>query len=478
MGSLEVRENCGLCVAHSLHDIYSFIKSLQHRGREAAGIAFIGDKSIDVIKWVGKVEMFDVEDLYKIFPSTKYHTYLAHVRYATRGRKDKILEDAHPHTIGGVIEERGNHVIIRNCDLVGVHNGQVNECFFNLLDKSSLKTGCDTEALLYYFKEVGERGILKNIPGSYTIAIASKDRKEVIVLRDKIGLKPGVLGWKDGKYCVSSEDCFFMNKGVIFIDDLKPGCVYYFSPEGGYRKEEIVSSEPKHCFFEYNYISHVDSYLNGVSVRKIRQLLGEELANEFNNISADLVSFLPRCPEVAARSYAEKRNLKFENIFYKPRSERSFLGSTNEERKASIKENLYLIPRIDGMDVKDFLRGKTLILIDDSTIRGNNSKRAIEILKSLGVGKIYLLNYTPKIGLIGEDGIKRGCLYGVDMPPEDDFVVRNENEQRNSFEEEINNNIGAEVKFISPERMFLAFEKAGLKKDQLCSFCIGGKKPF
>lgn len=477
MGIPEVQENCGLCVAHSLHDVYSFIKSLQHRGREATGIAFIGEKSIDVIKWVGKVEMFDVDDLYKLFPSTDYHTYLAHVRYATRGRKDKILEDAHPHTIGGVEENRGNHIIIRGCEVVGVHNGQVNESFFEGLNQLLFKTGCDTERLLHYFKENGERAILKNIPASYTLAIASKERKDIIVLRDRTGMKPGVLGWKDGKYCVSSEDHFFMEKGVVFTENLTPGSVYYLSPEGGYKKEGVVPSKIKHCFFEYNYISHVESFINGVLVRKVRELLGEELAKEFR-INADLVSFLPRCPEVAARSYAEKTNIPFYNLFYKPRSERAFLGSTTEERNNSIRENLYLIPRVNGMDSTDFLRGKSVILIDDSTIRGNNSKRAIEILKQAGVGKVYLLNYTPKIGLIGDNGIKRGCIYGVDMPPDDNFVVRQDLENRNSSDLEISEKIGAEVRFLSIEGMFNAFSKAGLQREELCSFCISGEKPF
>jgi amidophosphoribosyltransferase len=136
------------------------------------------------------------------------------------------------------------------------------------------------------------------------------------------------------------------------------------------------------------------------------------------------------------------------------------------------------MPEINGMKSETFLRGKTIIIIDDSTIRGNNSKRAVEILKQAGVGKIYLLNYTPKIGLIGEDGVERGCLYGVDMPPEDNFIVRNKEENRNQDDNVINEQIGAEVKFLSIEGMFKAFEKAGLERDHLCSFCIGGEKPF
>ena len=160
---MEVRHNCGFCVAHTLHDVYSFIKSLQHRGREATGIAFIGDKGIDVLKWSGNVTKLDIEDLYKIFPSEKYHTYLAHVRYATRGRKDKILQDAHPHVIGGKTEDKGSHVIITNCEAVIVHNGQVNQEFLTEVSKDSLKTNCDSEALLHLLRKVGEKEVLENI---------------------------------------------------------------------------------------------------------------------------------------------------------------------------------------------------------------------------------------------------------------------------------------------------------------------------
>ena len=107
----DLRHNCGLCVAHTLHDAYSFIKSLQHRGREAAGIAAIGEDKIDVLKWEGKVSRFDVNGLHDMFPGHNYHTFMAHVRYATKGREDKILEDAHPHVIGGRADHRGNHII-------------------------------------------------------------------------------------------------------------------------------------------------------------------------------------------------------------------------------------------------------------------------------------------------------------------------------------------------------------------------------
>jgi len=465
-----VKHNCGFCVAHTLHDVYSFIKSLQHRGREATGIAFIGDDGIDVIKWVGPVDRFDIEDLYKLFPSDKYHTYLAHVRYATKGRKDKILFDAHPHVVGGEIKNNGSHLIIIGCEAVIVHNGQVDFDYLKPYDLEGDK--CDTEAILKKYVDSGEKEILRNIPGAYTLAIASKKSRDVIVMRDKTGIKPGVLGWKDGKYVVASEDVSFKKNGAKFIEDLEPGYVYYLFPSGEYSREKVVEKNLKHCFFEYNYIANSESIIDGVGVRRLREVLGIELAREFP-LKADYVTFLPRCPEVAARNYARELGIPFVNLFYKTRGERSFLGSDSKDRKESITNNLYVHPYVNDQKIGEFLKYKTVIIVDDSVVRGNNSKRAIEILKrEADVKNIYLINYTPKIGGVPEDGIPRGCTYGVDMPPTDNFIVRRGDDKVISEE------IGAEVLFMSVEGMLKVFEKLGIRRENLCYFCIGGKKPF
>ena len=463
----ELRHNCGLCVAHTLENVYSMIESLQHRGREATGIAAIGDSRIDVIKWKGPVNRFDIVDLHNIFPSTNYHTYMAHVRYATRGRKDKILEDAHPHVIGGKKIERGSHIIIQDCDIAGVHNGQVGSEYFGGVYKSLLITGCDTEALLYYYQEKGAKEILKQIPLSYTMAIADKRIRDVIVLRDRTGIKPGVLGLMDGKYGVSSEDVAYLKKGGEFIKDLEPGVIYYLDSKGGYRKEMVISPRLAYCFFEYNYIAHVNSIINGVSVRRVRELLGEQLANEFHFEDADFVTYLPRCPKVAARKYAIEKKLPFIPTLYKMRGERAFQGSTSDERKNSIEQNLFLIP-----DFKNKLPGKKVISIDDSQIRGNNSKRERELLyEEAGTETVYHINYTPPIGIIGKDGIPRGCMFGVDMPPDDDFIARG----RTS--DDISEIMNMPTYFISVEGMLSVFEKLGLPINHLCTYCIGGKNP-
>lgn len=468
-----IQDKCGLCLAHTLHDAYSFIKSLQHRGREACGIAAIGDR-IDVIKWIGDVSKVDLIDLHKIFPGHNYKVFLAHVRYATKGREDKILEDSHPHVIGGITENKGDHIIIKNCDAVAVHNGQVNfEESYDL--KEYAKEECDTKTLLKYYLDKGEHEILRNIPGSYVLIIADKKRREVIVMRDRAGLKPACLGFKDGKYCVASEDASLKENGAKFIEDLEPGSIYYVNSNGDYRKEKVVEKRLKHCFFEWNYIASVDSMINGLSVLRLREELGRSLAEEFNFNDTEIITFFPRCPEVSARVYArELRKEKcFIPVFYKMRAERAFQGTNQSDRNVSIKKNLNLLP---GMEI--LLKGKTIVCIDDSTIRGTNAKRARELFESVGVKKVYYLNYTPKIGIIGKDNAPRGCSLGVDMPKEDNFIVRGKDGKSNKPDNEISEELGMDVRFLSVEGMFKAFEKLGIKRENLCHFCIGGDWPF
>jgi len=205
------------------------------------------------------------------------------------------------------------------------------------------------------------------------------------------------------------------------------------------------------------------------------------MAKEFNPDDVDLVTFLPRCPEIAARSYARHTGNKFAPIFYKMRGERAFQGSTLEQRKTSIDENLHLL--IDTSEPETLypnhkireckIKGKTILNIDDSTIRGNNSKRVKHLLyEEGGVKKVYHCNYTPQIGIIGEDGVERGCMFGVDMPPNDKFIARNRTL------EEISAELGMPTWYISLDGMISAFESLGMPKENLCTYCIGGKHPF
>ncbi len=158
------------------------------------------------------------------------------------------------------------------------------------------------------------------------------------------------------------------------------------------------------------------------------------------------------------------------------RRDRSFLGSTASDRKNSINENLH---RVDLENLGKSLRGKVIVCIDDSTIRGNNSKRERDLLIESGVKKIYHLNYTPEVGIIGEDSIARGCIYGVDMPPEDKFIARTKGKHpRNRTIEEISKEMKMNVAYISLEGMLKGYGIVGIPRNHLCYYCIGGPKPF
>ena len=138
---------------------------------------------------------------------------------------------------------------------------------------------------------------------------------------------------------------------------------------------------------------------------------------------------------------------------------------------------MYIIPQTAGE-----LRGKVLCLLDDSVIRGNNSLRAIKLAYEQGVKKIYFVSYTPPIGVIGEDEIPRGCNLGVDMPPDDNFIIRKIDESSgkpvNRSFKEVGEILGVEMYYLTIEGMFKTFEKLGIPRDHLCTYCIGGKHPF
>jgi len=123
------------------------------------------------------------------------------------------------------------------------------------------------------------------------------------------------------------------------------------------------------------------------------------------------------------------------------------------------------------------LKGKTAILLDDSIVRGNNSKRARDLLyEEAGIEKAYLVSYTPPIGIVGDDGVPRGCTFGVDMPPMpqpgDEFIARGRTV------DEVGEAMGMPVVYLSREGMLRAFERAGLSERDLCTYCIGGGMPF
>src|SRR3989344_4638670 len=117
----EVEHNCYVSAAHTLHDTYSMAQSLSHRGKDSTGLIAWGHNGIDVLKWRGPVNTFGNKALQRIFPAQRYHSFAIHGRYKTKGSVEISLDEGHPHTLGGIVEDRGNHRFIFDCDLAMIH---------------------------------------------------------------------------------------------------------------------------------------------------------------------------------------------------------------------------------------------------------------------------------------------------------------------------------------------------------------------
>lgn len=469
-------EKCGIAGSHDLVDAIDMLDSLRHRGQDMAGIGAIRRSGlVDVIRWPGSPTKFRFETLQGIFtrslpPGDEHYFYFGHVRYRTRGDPSLGLDEGHPFTIGGTIERKGdgvepNHVIVRGATAAVVHNGQIGELGY---DPATLETRVDTEQLLRYFHEHGPEAVLRDIPLAYTAIFADAAHGGIAVLRDRVGIKPGVLGTKDRLPVFASEDLAFRKNHVTKLGDIEPGSYYLVGTDGPKHRRTIVPATPRFCFFELNYIANPDSVIDRISVGDTRVALGRALAREFAPPDVDLVTFMPSAPHAAAAAYADELGLPFEEVLYKPEQKRSFLEPNQASRERSIASNLYIESGID-------LEGKTILIVDDSIVRGTNSKYLVELLKATGVEKTYLASYTPPIGVYGDDGEPRGCEYGVDMPPTARFVARDDELGRNRTPDEISCELGIETYFLSRQGMLSAL---GRDPSTLCTFCIGGPRPY
>lgn len=458
------RDKCGVGYINSFLDAYTLLRGLEHRGEETTGIAGLNGGEIKAIRWLGKIYEMDLENdeaLKKEFK--KYNRFLVHTRYATQGSKEELLRDAHPITINGNLNVGGNTSYSQGSDSAIVHNGQlINTDKLYKQFSEDMVTGSDTELLLRVYREYGIKELMERIPSSYSAIIADGER--VIGFRDPYGVKPLWYGEKNGSPILCSEDFPIRKTGGTPIREIEPGEVVYI-------EDDKVSFEPikkpneKFCFFEYNYLADPNSQFKGKKVWDIRKDLGKKLAQESEISDADLVMHVPNTGRPYAIGFQEKLSIPYLHELKKKKSERSFIQSTKEDRKNSIKNNLYL-------DNPEVVKNKRVIAVDDSIVRGNVLDNVIEILKNAGAKKIYYLSGTPPIG----ENENCYCCYGVDMPPADEFLMREfGSEEKISEYLSKKHNIPFELHYISEEGLFDVLPG---KKENYCAQCITGEPPL
>jgi amidophosphoribosyltransferase len=472
---MDVGEECGMAFGHNMSEVLEIDREMINRGKEFTGIGVKVPGGIDVVKWSGDGSRFSEKRLYGLLYGgvVRDGPCIGHVRYSTSGEKN--LRGAHPHYAEPAkVTDHGTHIIARRARTAIVHNGNVPDIDDIL---SSLGMGkykgldTDTEKILAIYMRLGEKGVMENVLGSFSIAILDRDREESIIMRDRFGIRPLWIGESSGRRIAASEDSLITAINGFPIREVEPGECVYMYPDGSIEEARFVEPCPKQCMFEFQYFSRWESHMGGRWIRDVRYQEGMELAAEFMPEDLDVVTYVPETSRPAADAYSraakERLGLErtpFQELLYKMRpKDRSFMEGEQDDRENSIGENLYIKDNI-------YIVEKNVLVIDDSIVRGTNIPRAVKHLRDRGASKVYVAILTPPIG--GRHGGESvGCLYGVDMPPGDDFAIA-----KHGDEEGIARAIKADkLHYLSKDGMIRGI---GIPEENLCTYCIGGEDPI
>jgi len=383
---------------------YFSLHSLQHRGQEAAGISASDGKKLRTIKDRGLVtRVFNEQKLATLTGNSA----IGHTRYSTAG-DDSIL-DAQPvfarYDLG---------------EMAIVHNGNFTNALKvrkGLIDKGAIfQTFMDTENLIHLIAKSNEKKLLdrivdavKKIEGAYSLVFQS--RTKMFAMRDPHGFRPLSLGRVGDGYVVASETCAFDLIGATFIRDVEPGELLVFEADKAPRSIKIFEPTPKHCIFEYVYFARPDSNVFGKNVYQMRKNMGQELAKE-QPVEADMVIPVPDGGVPAAIGYSQESGIPYEmGIMRNHYIGRTFIEPTQEMRDLKVKMKL--------SPIEELIRGKRVIVIDDSIVRGTTSRRIIRMLKEAGALEVHMRISSPPT--------TDPCYYGVDTPNKEKLIASNMN---------------------------------------------------
>ena len=385
-----IHEECGVfgvCVAgmtHAASVTYNALYALQHRGQESAGMAINDDGVITSHKDVGLVsEVFTPEVLEHLGPGSMA---VGHVRYATTGRKSRT--NAQPMVI--------NHV---KGSMALAHNGNLTNAA-ELREKLELSgaifhTTSDTEVIAYTITgarlkapsiEEAVSAAMDVIQGAYSLVLLSP--RKLIAARDPNGFRPLCIGTLDGGYVFASESCALDAIGAHFLRDVEPGEIV-IADQSGLRSIRTHCGKAKSslCVFEFIYFARPDSVIDGAGVHEARLRAGAFLALE-HPVQADIVIGVPDSGIDAAIGYARQSGIPYGTGFIKNKYiARTFIapGQKNREDKVRIKLN----------PISSVVRGKRVVIIDDSIVRGTTSARIVGLLREAGATEVHMRVSAP-----------------------------------------------------------------------------------
>lgn len=424
---------------------YFGLFALQHRGQESTGIAASDGKKIKINKAMGLVPQVHKEKHIKKLPG---YLAIGHNRYSTsRGSSPRHAQP----------------IFSKENLLALAHNGNLPSVakLKNFLLSVGIRTnGLNDSELMYeaikYFLKKGlklEDAITKAFPlftGVFCLVVMTP--KKLAAVRDKFGVRPLSIGKLNGGYIVSSETCGLESVGAKFFRDVRPGEMVVMDRDG-LSSYQLTKGEMKLDIFEFVYFARLDSMLLGKSVYQVRKNFGKRLAQEYL-VDADVVVPIPESAIPVALGYAAASKIPFEYGLSKNRYiGRTFIMPEQHLRDRFVELKLSPIPEV--------LKGKKVVLVDDSIVRGTTIKKIVKLIKSAGAEEVHVVVSCPPI--------KYPDFYGIDTPSQNELIGA-----KMSIEQ-IKNFLGADsLYYLSYEGMIKA---TGLSEGNFCTSCFTGKYP-
>ncbi len=432
---------------------YYGLYALQHRGQESAGIAASNGRRLLVYKDMGLVsQVFDERSL----ASLTGHLAIGHCRYSTTGAS--TWENAQP-TLGG--HDGGTLALAHNGNLInsaelrdlvegateGPHRGELGR-------GNTTDTALVTALLTADPDRTVEDAALEVLPklrGAFCFVFMNEHT--LYAARDPQGIRPLVLGRLERGWVVASETAALDIVGASFIREVEPGELIAID-EDGLRTQRFAEADRKGCVFEYVYLARPDTTINGQVVHEARVEMGRTLARE-HPIDADLVMPTPESGTPAAIGYAQESGIPYgQGLVKNAYVGRTFIAPSQTIRQLGIR--LKLNP------LKDVIKGKRLIVVDDSIVRGNTQRALVRMLREAGAAEVHVRISSPPV--------RWPCFYGID------FATRAELIATGIGVEEVCNSIGADsLGYISEEGMIAATNQ---ERERLCTACFSGEYPL
>ena len=422
--------------------------SLQHRGQESAGIVAVGgDGTARTLRAMGLVaDKFSPERIAELTGSTA----IGHTRYSTTG--SSTIENAQPV----LARFRDGHIAL-------AHNGNLtnsSELRMQLEDQGSIfASTMDSEVIVHRMArsragspEARLADALQGVEGAYSAVVLAGDT--LLAARDPRGWRPLVMGRLNGAVIFASETCALDIVGATYVREIEPGEIVAVDNDGIRSSRPLPSAESRKCVFEFVYFARPDSRIFDGSVDRARRALGRQLAREAPAPGADLVFSVPDSSNSAALGYAEQSGLQLELALIRNHYVgRTFLQPTQAGRDAKVK--------VKYNAVREVLDGKSVVMVDDSIVRGTTTRGLVAMVRGAGAREVHLRVSSPPI--------TGPCYYGIDTPTREELIAAN------FTVDEIAGRLGVDtLAYLSLEGMLQAVPHG---PEGFCHACFSGDYP-